>query len=91
MRYAAVLENHCFIIYGNRSRSQHRQYLCHARWEDTRKTWMNHGIPTYWANSLEAKPLGTTHPKSLNDLFDGMGLHTFCEPMPFLQTALVAQ
>lgn len=31
-----------------------RQYLHHARWEDARKTWMNHGIPTVIARKLES-------------------------------------
>ncbi|KAJ7650236.1 hypothetical protein FB45DRAFT_986384 [Roridomyces roridus] len=31
-----------------------RQYLHHARWEDVRKTWLSHGIPTIIARRLEA-------------------------------------
>ncbi|KAF4566585.1 hypothetical protein EYR36_012016 [Pleurotus pulmonarius] len=31
-----------------------RQYLHHARWEDIRKTWLNHGIPTSVARKLES-------------------------------------
>ncbi|KIK56391.1 hypothetical protein GYMLUDRAFT_1016120 [Collybiopsis luxurians FD-317 M1] len=31
-----------------------RQYLHHTRWEDVRKTWMNHGIPTMIARKLES-------------------------------------
>ncbi|THU98837.1 hypothetical protein K435DRAFT_837946 [Dendrothele bispora CBS 962.96] len=31
-----------------------RQYLHHARWEDIRKTWLNHGIPTVIARKLES-------------------------------------
>ena len=31
-----------------------RQYLHHARWEDIRKTWLNHGIPTVVARKLES-------------------------------------
>jgi len=30
------------------------QYLHSARWEDVRKTWLNHGIPTIVARKLEA-------------------------------------
>ncbi|KAJ3717872.1 hypothetical protein C8R42DRAFT_724075 [Lentinula raphanica] len=30
-----------------------RQYLHHTRWEDIRKTWMNHGIATLIARKLE--------------------------------------
>ncbi|ESK86483.1 hypothetical protein Moror_9888 [Moniliophthora roreri MCA 2997] len=30
-----------------------RQYLHHARWEDIRKTWLNHNIPTVIARKLE--------------------------------------
>ena len=67
-----------FIIYDNRSRYRHRQYLLHhVCWEDTCKIWMNHQIPTYSAKLLEAKPLGITYPKSLNDLFDGSDLQAF--------------
>ncbi|KAK0502977.1 hypothetical protein EDD18DRAFT_1276884 [Armillaria luteobubalina] len=31
-----------------------RQYLHHARWEEVRKTWLNHGIPTVIARKLES-------------------------------------
>ncbi|KAF9259157.1 hypothetical protein L218DRAFT_981591 [Marasmius fiardii PR-910] len=31
-----------------------RQYLHHARWEDVRKTWLNHQIPTVIARKLES-------------------------------------
>ncbi|KAH7907045.1 hypothetical protein BJ138DRAFT_1015142, partial [Hygrophoropsis aurantiaca] len=31
-----------------------RQYLHPARWEDIRKTWLNHGIPTVIARKLES-------------------------------------
>ncbi|KAE9403494.1 hypothetical protein BT96DRAFT_917440 [Gymnopus androsaceus JB14] len=31
-----------------------RQYLHHTRWEDIRKTWMNHGVPTMIARKLES-------------------------------------
>ncbi|KAL0063833.1 E3 ubiquitin-protein ligase ubr1 [Marasmius tenuissimus] len=31
-----------------------RQYLHHARWEDVRKTWLNHNIPTVIARKLES-------------------------------------
>ncbi|RDB27292.1 E3 ubiquitin-protein ligase ubr1 [Hypsizygus marmoreus] len=31
-----------------------RQYLHHARWEDARKTWLNHQIPTIVARKLES-------------------------------------
>ncbi|KAL0950567.1 hypothetical protein HGRIS_007369 [Hohenbuehelia grisea] len=31
-----------------------RQYLHHARWEDVRKTWLSHGIPTAVARKLES-------------------------------------
>lgn len=31
-----------------------RQYLHFARWEDVRKTWLNHSIPTIVARKLEA-------------------------------------
>lgn len=31
-----------------------RQYLHHARWEEVRKTWLNHGIPTLIARKLES-------------------------------------
>ncbi|KAF9255155.1 hypothetical protein L218DRAFT_937969 [Marasmius fiardii PR-910] len=31
-----------------------RQYLHHARWEDVRKTWLNHQIPTMIARKLES-------------------------------------
>ncbi|KAJ8518930.1 hypothetical protein ONZ45_g4061 [Pleurotus djamor] len=31
-----------------------RQYLHHARWEEIRKTWFNHGIPTAVARKLES-------------------------------------
>ncbi|KAL1733010.1 hypothetical protein EV714DRAFT_205521 [Schizophyllum commune] len=31
-----------------------RQYLHHARWEDIRKIWLNHGIPTLIARKLES-------------------------------------
>lgn len=31
-----------------------RQYLHHARWEEVRKTWLNHGIPTAVARKLES-------------------------------------
>ncbi|KAK7453361.1 E3 ubiquitin-protein ligase ubr1 [Stygiomarasmius scandens] len=31
-----------------------RQYLHHARWEDIRKTWLNHGIPTVITRKLES-------------------------------------
>ncbi|KAJ4473358.1 hypothetical protein C8J55DRAFT_562876 [Lentinula edodes] len=30
-----------------------RQYLHYTRWEDIRKTWMNHGVPTIIARRLE--------------------------------------
>ncbi|KAF8879924.1 hypothetical protein BD779DRAFT_1550399 [Infundibulicybe gibba] len=30
-----------------------RQYLHHARWEDIRRTWLTHGIPTMIARKLE--------------------------------------
>jgi E3 ubiquitin-protein ligase UBR1 len=30
-----------------------RQYLHHARWEDIRKTWLSHNIPTIIARKLE--------------------------------------
>ncbi|KAF9250001.1 hypothetical protein L218DRAFT_1010671 [Marasmius fiardii PR-910] len=31
-----------------------RQYLHHPRWEDVRKTWLNHQIPTVIARKLES-------------------------------------
>ncbi|EJD04513.1 uncharacterized protein FOMMEDRAFT_107268 [Fomitiporia mediterranea MF3/22] len=31
-----------------------RQYLHYARWEEVRKTWLNHGIPTLIARKLES-------------------------------------
>ncbi|KAI0960979.1 hypothetical protein AcV7_000205 [Taiwanofungus camphoratus] len=31
-----------------------RQYLHHARWEEVRKVWLNHGIPTLIARKLES-------------------------------------
>ncbi|KAF9073193.1 hypothetical protein BDP27DRAFT_1381774 [Rhodocollybia butyracea] len=31
-----------------------RQYLHYMRWEDIRKTWMNHGVPTTIARKLES-------------------------------------
>jgi len=31
-----------------------RQYLHPARWEEVRKTWLNHGIPTTVARKLES-------------------------------------
>ncbi|EKM76991.1 hypothetical protein AGABI1DRAFT_77775 [Agaricus bisporus var. burnettii JB137-S8] len=31
-----------------------RQFLHPARWEDVRKTWLNHGVPTIVARKLEA-------------------------------------
>ena len=30
-----------------------RQFLHPARWEEVRKTWLNHGIPTMVARKLE--------------------------------------
>lgn len=36
------------------NRRGRRQFLHHARWEDVRKTWLNHGIPTVIARKLEA-------------------------------------
>ncbi|OBZ78673.1 hypothetical protein A0H81_00257 [Grifola frondosa] len=30
-----------------------RQYLHYARWEEVRKIWLNHGIPTLIARRLE--------------------------------------
>ncbi|KAG5634486.1 hypothetical protein H0H81_001778 [Sphagnurus paluster] len=35
-------------------RRGYRQYLHHARWEDVRKNWMNHQIPTLVARKLES-------------------------------------
>lgn len=31
-----------------------RQFLHPARWEEVRKTWLNHGIPTVVARKLES-------------------------------------
>jgi len=31
-----------------------RQYIHPARWEEVRKTWLNHGIPTAVARKLES-------------------------------------
>ncbi|OSX68023.1 hypothetical protein POSPLADRAFT_1129207 [Postia placenta MAD-698-R-SB12] len=31
-----------------------RQYLHHARWEEARKVWLNHGVPTLIARRLES-------------------------------------
>jgi len=31
-----------------------RQYLHHARWEEIRRTWLSHGIPTLIARKLES-------------------------------------
>ncbi|KAF7982421.1 hypothetical protein HWV62_28541 [Athelia sp. TMB] len=31
-----------------------RQYLHHTRWEEVRKTWLNHGVPTVVARKLES-------------------------------------
>jgi E3 ubiquitin-protein ligase UBR1 len=31
-----------------------RQYLHHARWEEVRRAWLTHGIPTVVARKLEA-------------------------------------
>ena len=36
------------------NRRGRRQYLHHARWEDIRKIWLNHGIPTVVARKLES-------------------------------------
>lgn len=30
-----------------------RQYLHHARWEEVRRIWLNHGLPTLIARKLE--------------------------------------
>lgn len=36
------------------TRRGRRQYLHHARWEDVRKAWLNHGVPTVVARKLES-------------------------------------
>jgi E3 ubiquitin-protein ligase UBR1 len=43
-----------FIYLVISSRRGRRQYLHHARWEEIRKTWLNHGIPTVVARKLES-------------------------------------
>lgn len=53
MRYAQ-LSNYVFVAYRDGSRRGRRQFLHHARWEDARKTWMNHGIPSIVARKLES-------------------------------------
>jgi E3 ubiquitin-protein ligase UBR1 len=37
-----------------KNRRGRRQYLHYARWEEIRKTWLNHGIPTVVARKLES-------------------------------------
>ncbi|EMD41464.1 hypothetical protein CERSUDRAFT_146440 [Gelatoporia subvermispora B] len=37
----------------NSMRRGRRQYLHHARWEEVRRIWLNHGIPTLIARKLE--------------------------------------
>lgn len=44
-------ESMLMIIQCRRGR---RQYLHHARWEDVRKIWLTHGIPTFIARKLES-------------------------------------
>ena len=46
-----MLTSHILILALRRGR---RQYLHPARWEDVRKTWLNHGIPTMVARKMEA-------------------------------------
>jgi hypothetical protein len=41
----------CSTILSRRGR---RQYLHPARWEEVRKTWLNHNIPTAVARKLES-------------------------------------
>ena len=31
-----------------------RQYLHHARWEEVRRVWLHHGVPTVVARKLES-------------------------------------
>ncbi|OCH94170.1 hypothetical protein OBBRIDRAFT_884943 [Obba rivulosa] len=38
----------------NSMRRGRRQYLHHARWEEVRRIWLNHGIPTLIARKLES-------------------------------------
>ena len=42
----------CVLTY--RVRRGRRQFLHPARWEDVRKTWLNHAIPTIVARKLES-------------------------------------
>lgn len=37
----------------SRGRSQFPQYLHRGRYDEIRKTWLNHGIPTFVARKLE--------------------------------------
>jgi len=55
MRYATSplipVFNSQFLFNIRRGR---RQYLHHARWEEVRRVWLNHGVPTVVARKLES-------------------------------------
>lgn len=55
MRYAPLSPSLWFPMFKQSfKRRGRRQYLHHARWEEIRKTWLNHGIPTVVARKLES-------------------------------------
>lgn len=43
-----------YLFFTKQFRRGRRQYLHYARWEDVRKTWLNHHIPTVIARKLES-------------------------------------
>lgn len=57
MRYVNLVKRRrpvFFLICVLFCRRGRRQFLHSARWEDVRKTWLNHGVPTIVARKLEA-------------------------------------
>jgi E3 ubiquitin-protein ligase UBR1 len=55
MRYApSVALPHSVADASPLSRRGRRQYLHPARWDEVRKIWLNHGVPTLVARKLES-------------------------------------
>jgi E3 ubiquitin-protein ligase UBR1 len=53
MRYACLLRAGHHVLTAS-SRRGRRQYLHPIRWEEVRKIWLNHGVPTLVARKLES-------------------------------------
>lgn len=54
LRYVWLAELYALALNNPAGRRGRRQYLHSARWEDIRKTWLAHGVPTLVARKLES-------------------------------------